>query len=63
MRAASARSADVKNSTYCSGWLHHRGFRTLLNFTAECPNHGYRNLGKRPIDTINAYLETVRQEA
>jgi len=35
----------------------------LLHYNTERPHHGYRNLGKRPIDTVNAYLESVRQEA
>lgn len=35
----------------------------LVHCNAERPHHGYRNLGKRPIDTVNVYLETVRQEA
>ena len=35
----------------------------LLHYNTERPHHGYRNLGKRPIETVNAYLESVRQEA
>lgn len=35
----------------------------LLHYNTERPHHGYRNLGKRPIETVNAYLQTVRQEA
>ena len=35
----------------------------LRHYNTERPHRGYRNLGKRPIDTVNAYLETVRQEA
>jgi len=31
-------------------------------YHTERPHHGYRNLGKRLIETVNAYLETVRQE-
>src|SRR5215469_9726234 len=34
--------------------------RACLN--TERPHQGYRNMGKRPIDTINAYL-AVTQEA
>jgi hypothetical protein len=34
-----------------------------VHYNTERPHHGYRNLGKRPIETVNAYLETVRQEA
>jgi transposase InsO family protein len=36
--------------------------RWLVHYNTERPHVGYRNLGKRPPDTINAYL-TVRQEA
>ncbi|GIV81334.1 MAG: IS481 family transposase [Anaerolineae bacterium] len=35
----------------------------LVHYNTERPHHGYRNLGKRPIETVNAYLESVRQEA
>lgn len=35
----------------------------LLHYNTERPHHGYRNLGKRPIETVNAYLKSVRQEA
>jgi hypothetical protein len=35
----------------------------LVHYNTKRPHHGYRNLGKRPIDTVNAYLETVHQEA
>jgi transposase InsO family protein len=34
----------------------------LLHYNTERPHQGYRNMGKRPIDTINAYL-AVTQEA
>lgn len=27
------------------------------------PHQGYRNLGRRPIDTVNTYLESVKKEA
>jgi transposase InsO family protein len=36
--------------------------RWLLHYNTERPHLGYRNMGKRPIDTINAYL-SVTQEA
>jgi transposase InsO family protein len=36
--------------------------RWLIHYNTERPHLGYRNLGKRPIDTINAYLN-VTQEA
>jgi transposase InsO family protein len=36
--------------------------RWLLHYNTERPHLGYRNRGKRPIDTINAYLH-VTQEA
>ncbi|MCU0647751.1 MAG: integrase core domain-containing protein, partial [Gemmatimonadaceae bacterium] len=35
----------------------------LIHYNRERPHRGYRNLDKRPIDTVNAYLSTVRQEA
>jgi len=34
----------------------------LLHYNTERPHRGYRNMGRRPIDTINLYLESVRQE-
>lgn len=37
--------------------------RWLLHYNTERPHQGYRNLGKRPIDTVNAYLASVRKEA
>ncbi len=37
--------------------------RGLVFYNTECPHQGYRNLGKRPIDTVNAYLATVKKEA
>jgi len=37
--------------------------RWLMHYNTECPHQGYRNLGKRPIDTVNAYLATVKKEA
>lgn len=36
--------------------------RWLVHYNTERPHLGYRNLGRRPIDTINAYLN-VSQEA
>lgn len=29
----------------------------LIHYNTERPHQGYRNLGKRPIDTVNAYLK------
>ena len=36
--------------------------RWLVHYNTERPHLGYRNMGKRPIDTVNAYL-SVKQEA
>lgn len=36
--------------------------RWLVHYNTERPHRGYRNMGRRPIDTINAYLN-VREEA
>lgn len=36
--------------------------RWLVHYNTERPHLGYRNMGKRPMDTVNAYL-TVTQEA
>lgn len=36
--------------------------RWLVHYNTERPHLGYRNLGKRPIDTVSAYL-SVTQEA
>lgn len=49
--------------TYLDIWLTH--------YNNERPHRGYRNMGKRPIETVNLYLEelevrkreTVREEA
>jgi len=38
--------------------LHH----WLVYYNTERPYQGYRNMGKRPMDTINTYL-AVTQEA
>ena len=37
------------------GWLEH--------YNTERPHQGYRNMGRRPIDTINQHLESVQAEA
>ena len=37
--------------------------RWLEHYNTERPHQGYRNMGRRPIDTINQYLESVIQEA
>jgi transposase InsO family protein len=34
----------------------------LVHYNTERSHQGYRNLGKRPIDTINEYLKTARKE-
>lgn len=34
----------------------------LVHYNTERPHRGYRNHGKRPMDTINDYLTSVRQE-
>lgn len=34
----------------------------LIHYNMERPHQGYRNMGRRPIDTISQYLETVRGE-
>jgi len=36
-------------------WLHHYNY--------ERPHRGYRNMGKRPADTVAEYLTTVKREA
>ena len=37
--------------------------RWLMHYNTERPHQGYRNLGKRPMDTVNTSLATVRKEA
>ena len=34
----------------------------LPYYNQERPHQGYRNLGRRPVDGIEEYLETVRKE-
>ena len=34
----------------------------LVHYNTERPHGGYRNMGKRPIETINIYLQNERQE-
>jgi len=34
----------------------------LLSYNTEQPHHGYRNLGRRSIDTINYYIENRRTQ-
>lgn len=36
--------------------------RWLVEYNTQLPHQGYRNLGKRPIETILSYLKSVRQE-
>lgn len=35
----------------------------LVHYNTERPHRGYRNMGKRPIDTINEYLQSAKGEA
>jgi transposase InsO family protein len=35
----------------------------LTHYNTERPHQGYRNLGRRPIETVDLYLKSVRQEA
>jgi hypothetical protein len=35
--------------------------RWLVHYNTERPHLGYRNLGKRPLDTINAYLPVTKE--
>jgi transposase InsO family protein len=35
----------------------------LKHYNEERPHRGYRNMGKRPIETINKFAQTARQEA
>jgi transposase InsO family protein len=34
----------------------------LYYYNRERPHQGYRNMGRRPIERIDDYLETVREE-
>lgn len=34
----------------------------LLHYNTERPHRGYRNMGKRPVDTLNQYLEKMEAE-
>ena len=34
----------------------------LIYYNRERPHQGYRNMGRRPIDGIEDYLETVRKD-
>ena len=34
----------------------------LVHYNPERSHQGYRNMGRRPIDTVNLYLETVKEE-
>ena len=36
--------------------------RWLLFYNTERPHQGYRNLGRRPIETVNLFLQPVSQE-
>ena len=35
----------------------------LVHYNTERPHRGYRNMGRRPIDTVNLFQETVKREA
>lgn len=35
----------------------------LLSYNTERPHHGYRNMGKRPLDTVNDYLRERAQNS
>ncbi len=34
----------------------------LAHYNTERPHRGYRNMGRRPIDTVNLFQETVKKE-
>jgi len=34
----------------------------LVHYNTERPHRGYRNMGRRPMETINLYLESVKGE-
>jgi len=34
----------------------------LVHHNTERPHRGYRNMGRRPMETINLYLESVKGE-
>lgn len=35
----------------------------LVHYNTERPHHGCRNLGRRPIETIEGYFDAVNKEA
>jgi transposase InsO family protein len=35
----------------------------LLTYNTERPHHGYRNMGRRPIDTVTSYIENRRTQS
>ena len=37
--------------------------RWLVHYNTERPHQGYRNLGRRPLDTVKLYLESVKKVA
>jgi transposase InsO family protein len=37
--------------------------RWLVHYNTERPHQGYRNMGRRPIDTIDGYCKSVKKEA
>ncbi len=36
--------------------------RWLVYYNTERPHQGYRNMGRRPIETIESYLKSVNRE-
>jgi hypothetical protein len=47
--------SDFRHGAGLAAWL--------VRYNTELSHHGYRNVGKRPNDFVNAYLRTVSQEA
>lgn len=35
----------------------------LVHYNTERPHQGYRNMGRRPIDTVESFVQPVRKEA
>ena len=34
----------------------------LIHYNTERPHRGYRNMGRRPIDTVNLFQQIVKEE-
>ncbi len=48
---------------FCGGETSpYRLYPRVTYYNLKCSHHGYRNMGRRPIDEIEEYLETVRKE-